>query len=34
MVKGVPLYAEVIEKGIGNFLHDPTKADPKRIHYE
>lgn len=34
MVKGVPLYAEVIEKGIGNFLHDPAKADSKRIYYE
>jgi hypothetical protein len=34
MVKGVPRYAEVIEKGIGNFLHDPAKADPKRIYYE
>jgi len=34
MVKGVPRYAEVIEKGIGNFLHDPAKADSKRIYYE
>lgn len=34
MVKGVPRYAEVIEKGIGNFLRDPAKADPKRIYYE
>jgi len=34
MVKGVPCYAEVIEKGIGNFLHDPAKADSKRIYYE
>jgi predicted deacylase len=34
MVKGVPRYAEVIEKGIGNFLHDPAKAAPKRIYYE
>jgi len=34
MVKGVPRYAEVIEKGIGDFLRNPTKADPKRIHYE
>ncbi|NIO48195.1 MAG: succinylglutamate desuccinylase [Candidatus Aminicenantes bacterium] len=34
IVKGVPRYAEVIEKGIGNFLHDPAKADPKRVYYE
>lgn len=34
IVKGVPRYAEVIEKGIGNFLHDPAKADSKRIYYE
>jgi hypothetical protein len=34
MVKGVPRYAEVIEKGIGNFLHDPAKADSKRVYYE
>ncbi|NIM59500.1 MAG: succinylglutamate desuccinylase [Candidatus Aminicenantes bacterium] len=34
LVKGIPSYAEVIEKGIGDFLHDPAKADPKRIYYE
>jgi len=34
IVREVPRYAEVIEKGIGNFLHDPAKADPKRIYYE
>jgi hypothetical protein len=34
MVKRVPRYAEVIEKGIGNFLLNPAKADPKRIYYE
>ena len=34
MVKGIPRYAEVIEKGLGNFLHDPAKAAPKRIYYE
>jgi predicted deacylase len=33
-VKGVPGYAEVIEKGIGSFLRDPAKADPQRIYYE
>jgi hypothetical protein len=34
IVNAVPRYAEVIEKGIGNFLRDPAKADPKRIYYE
>lgn len=33
-VRGVPRYAEVIEKGTGSFLHDPAKADPKRICFE
>jgi len=27
-----PTYAEVMEKGVGFFLHDPAKADPKRIY--
>ena len=26
-----PSYADVMEKGIGAFLHDPSKADPKRV---
>jgi hypothetical protein len=26
-----PTYAEVMEKGIGHFLHDPKSADPKRV---
>lgn len=34
IMKNVPKYAEVIQKGIGAFLHDPVKADPKRIYYE
>jgi len=34
IVQGVPRYAEVIERGIGDFLRDPAKADPKRIYYE
>lgn len=34
IVKDVPRYAEVIEKGTGHFLHDPSKADLKRIRYE
>jgi hypothetical protein len=34
IMKNVPKYAEVIQKGIGAFLHDPAKADMKRIYYE
>ncbi len=30
----VPNYAEVIAKGVGHYLLDPSKADPKRIVYE
>jgi hypothetical protein len=26
-----PTYAEVMEKGVGHFLHDPGAADPKRV---
>ena len=26
-----PTYADVMEKGIGAFLHDPAKADPRRV---
>ncbi len=26
-----PTYAEVMEHGIGYFLHDPARADPKRV---
>jgi len=33
-VREVPRYAGVIEKGTGYFLHDPAKADPKKIYYE
>jgi predicted deacylase len=31
---GVPRYAEVIERGIGSFLKDPTRARPERLHFE
>ncbi len=27
-----PTYADVMEKGVGAFLHDPAKADPRRVH--
>jgi predicted deacylase len=31
---GVPRYAEIVEKGIGSYFHDPVKADPKSVHFE
>ena len=34
VMKNVPKYAEVIQKGVGAFLHDPAKADPKTVYYE
>jgi hypothetical protein len=30
----VPKYADVVAKGVGAFLHDPAKAEPKKIYYE
>jgi len=30
----VPQYADVIENGVGFYLHDPSKADLKRIYFE
>ena len=30
----VPRYTEVIEKGTGYFLQDPSKTDPEKIRYE
>jgi hypothetical protein len=33
-VENVPRYQEIIEKGTGHFLLDPSKADPKRVRYE
>jgi predicted deacylase len=34
LCENVPRYAEVIEKGIGAFLHDPSQAKPGRVWYE
>ncbi|MFB0566000.1 MAG: succinylglutamate desuccinylase/aspartoacylase family protein [Candidatus Aminicenantaceae bacterium] len=34
VLRGVPRYAEIIEKGIGYFLHDPSEAKPGQIRYE
>jgi len=33
-VRNIPRYAEIIEKGTGFFLKDPSRADPKNIVYE
>ena len=33
-VKNIPRYDELIDRGIGSFLHDPSRADSKRIFYE
>ena len=34
VMKNVPKYAEIVQKGVGAFLHDPAKADPKKVYYE
>jgi hypothetical protein len=34
VMSGVPKYAEMIQKGVGAFLHDPAKADPKKVFFE
>jgi hypothetical protein len=34
VAKEIPRYAEIIKKGIGSFLRDPAKADPRKIYYE
>ena len=34
ILKNVPKYAEVIAKGVGAFLRDPSKADPKKVYFE
>ncbi len=32
--RGVPRYAEVIERGVGHWLRDPSTADPERVVIE
>jgi hypothetical protein len=32
--KYIPRYAEVVAKGVGNYLHDPGKAAPGKVLYE
>ncbi len=34
VLQGIPRYKDVVQKGIGEYLRDPAKADPKRIVYE
>jgi hypothetical protein len=34
VLEGIPRYEEVIAKGIGAFLCDPSKANPKSLYYE
>ncbi|MEK6756945.1 MAG: succinylglutamate desuccinylase/aspartoacylase family protein [Bacteroidota bacterium] len=34
LCENVPRYAEVIARGIGSFLHDPSRARPERLWYE
>lgn len=33
IVSNVPRYAEVVEKGVGHYLHDPKKAKKEDIYY-
>jgi len=34
VIRGVPRYAEVIEKGVGHWLRDPASAPPDRVRVE
>jgi len=34
VMKNVPKYKEVVQKGVGAFLQDPAKAPPKTVYYE
>lgn len=33
-LRGVPRYADIVKNGIGSYLADPSKADPKAVYYE
>ncbi|HEX9971812.1 MAG TPA: succinylglutamate desuccinylase, partial [bacterium] len=33
LVSNVPRYAEVVEKGVGFFYHDPQKVDKKNLYF-
>jgi hypothetical protein len=32
LVRGIPRYAEVVEKGVGYYFRDPSKADKDRVY--
>lgn len=34
VIEGLPGYDEVIAKGVGAFLRDPSSADPKSVYFE
>jgi predicted deacylase len=34
VMKNVPKYVEVVQKGVGAFLHDPAEAAAKTVYYE
>lgn len=34
VLSGVPRYADLVKAGIGRYFHDPSKADPKSVHFE
>jgi predicted deacylase len=34
VITGVPKYKDVIEKGVGHYLRDPSKAAPGKVVYE
>jgi len=34
ILRGMPRYREVVERGIGEFLRDPSREDARRIVYE
>ncbi len=34
VLRGVPRYQEVIDRGLGHWLHDPAAAPPDRVRFE
>lgn len=34
LIEGIPSYAEIMEKGIGAFFHDPEAAPAGRVYYD
>lgn len=32
-INNIPKYAEIIDKGVGHFYHDPEKTDEERIYF-